>query len=160
MRLGFGKHESLAQGSRDGKLKPWQRPKRLPVSKSGQSGHVWAPGPSRTTVSLDGHTVATSKQNTKQFQGRLPCKFRMEMQVGGEAVTAPTSYPLGLDRLSLSRTNCPALWFGVGLWRQRVSWASHSRWERQISLITASLKTALPHPSWKSPPEKNQSPGL
>ena len=40
MRLGFGKPESLAQGSRDGKLKPWQRPKCLPVSKSGQSGHV------------------------------------------------------------------------------------------------------------------------
>ena len=32
--------------------------------------------------------------------------------------------------------------------------------EWQISLITASLKTPLPRPLWKSPPEKNQSPGL
>lgn len=52
-------------------------------------------GTSRTTVSLHGHTAATSKQNTKPFRGRLPCKFRMEMQVGGAAMTAPTSYPPG-----------------------------------------------------------------
>ena len=58
-------------------------------------------GTSRTTVSLHGHMVATSKQNTKPFRGHLPCKFRMEMRVGGAAMTAPTSYPPGPGRKPL-----------------------------------------------------------
>lgn len=62
----------------------------LPVSKTGQSGLVGTTGSSCPSVSLGGHTVATSKQNTQAVWGHFSWKFWMEMWVGGKAMMAPT----------------------------------------------------------------------
>lgn len=87
--------------------KSWQTGKGLPVSKIGQSGLVWTTGPSCTRVSLGGHIVATSKQNTHTIWGHSPCNFWRECE-WEERVWQ--SLPLTFQnphQLRTSRINCP-----------------------------------------------------
>lgn len=87
--------------------KPWQRGKRLPVSKIGQSGPVWTMGSGCTRVSLGGHTVATSKQSTHAIWGHSPCKFWWECeweerQWQSLPLTSRFPPPLGTSRINCS----------------------------------------------------------
>lgn len=112
MRLGFGKHDSLAQGSGTGNSSPG-RGQDASVSKWTVRPCL-SPGPSPTTVSLDGHTVATSKQ-TQHFR-TSPLQVSDGNAEWEEAVWPQPLTLRVLDRLSLSRTNnCPTLVLGAGL---------------------------------------------